>query len=43
MAKTGQLDDRALDGLLFKVTTKKPLGDLYEEVLEHFARLFNGD
>jgi hypothetical protein len=43
MEKTGQLHDRALNGLLFKVTGKKPLGDLYEEVMEHFARLFNGD
>ena len=42
-AGTGQLDNRALDGLLFKVTAKKPLGDLYEEVLERIARLFNGD
>jgi hypothetical protein len=41
-AGTGQLDNRALDGL-FKVTAKKPLGDLYEEVLERIARLFNGD
>lgn len=42
-AGTGQVDVRALDGLLSKVTAKKPLGDLYEEVLERIARLFNGD
>ena len=42
-AGMGQVDVRALDALLYKVTAKKPLGDLYEEVLERVARLFNGD
>jgi hypothetical protein len=37
------LDLRALDGFLVRVTARKPLIDMYDDVLLRVARAFNGD